>query len=61
MESLVGLVKTHEVKKDGTLRIIIPKSIRLHLHIKKGDYLACYYKGGGKIIYVKQKVGSDSQ
>lgn len=45
------MVKVSIIKKDGTLRVIIPKEVREELKIKAGDSLLVSYDKSGKITY----------
>ena len=47
----VNIVKTHQIKPDGTLAVVIPKSIRERLKITKGTRLIVY-EDKGRIVYM---------
>lgn len=48
-----AIVKVHLAKKEGSLRVVIPKEIREKLKIREGDLLLVSYDESGKIIYRK--------
>ena len=48
-----GVVKTHLVSDDGTLRIVIPKEIREKFGIKAGDKLLVSYNKQKQIVFQK--------
>ena len=52
VEKLIGLVKCYEVnRRDGTIVVVIPKSIRGELNIVKGVRFKVKIDGKGRLIY----------
>ena len=49
----IDVVKAHQVKKGGTLAVVIPKEIREKLRIKAGDKLLVGYDKQKRIIFEK--------
>jgi len=45
------IVKAHQLKKDGTLAVVIPKEIREQLGILKGTELLVYVTDEGEVAY----------
>lgn len=46
----VEIVKAHEVKKDGTLAVVIPKTVREALGITKETRLVVYGRRGSVVM-----------
>lgn len=49
----VDIVRVHEVTKEGTISVVIPKPIREHLGIKAGDQLLVSYDQKKNLIFKK--------
>ncbi len=49
----IDIVKAHQVKKEGTLAVVIPKEVRKKLGIKAGDKLLVSYDKQKRVVYQK--------
>lgn len=49
----IDIVRAHKVKKEGTLAVVIPKSVREELGIKAGDQLLVSSDKQNRLVYRK--------
>ena len=52
-----AIVKAHQLKADGTIAAVIPKTIREALGISKGTRLLVYYSDGRVIMRPVESMG----